>query len=122
MPEIVDAERLRIDKVVAALKDSPEPHLLTGELYKRSLRDGRRIVDSRGEEIEDVTTHPDLRAVETTASILDAQFAPGSRDILTFTGDDGARRDEARPPRSAPALRPPLLGHRHGQGLPRRLC
>ncbi|MEE6179405.1 4-hydroxyphenylacetate 3-hydroxylase N-terminal domain-containing protein [Mycobacterium sp. 050134] len=88
----IDAERLRIDKVVEALKESPEPHLLTGDLYKQTLRDGRRVIDCRGEEIADVTTHPDLRAVETTAAILDAQFAPESRDILTFTGEDGGRR------------------------------
>ena len=41
-----DAKRLGIDKVVEALDGSADPHLLTGEQYKHSLRDGRRVISS----------------------------------------------------------------------------
>lgn len=114
MSSAIDPQRLRIDKVVEALKDSPEPHLLTGELYQRTLRDGRRVIDSCGREIEDVTVHPDLRAVETTAGVLDAQFAPESQDILTFRGDDGGRRGIGW---QIPTTREHLLAKKDGTGF-----
>ncbi|WMY78752.1 4-hydroxyphenylacetate 3-hydroxylase N-terminal domain-containing protein [Citricoccus sp. I39-566] len=86
-----DAERLRISKVTEQLEQSGG-HLLTGEQYKASLRDGRRIITSEGEEVEDVTTHPDLRAVDTLAGIQDDQFTAEGQDILTYVGEDGGRR------------------------------
>lgn len=82
--QVLDYERLRVDSVVKALKDGDEPHLLNGEQYKRSLRDGRRIVDSAGNEVEDPTDHPDLRAVNTIANVMDLQFDPKTRDALTY--------------------------------------
>lgn len=86
-----DPKRLRIDKVTDQL-DAAGGHLMTGAQYKASLRDGRRIISSQGEEIDDVTTHPDLRAVNTLAGIQDAQFEPAHQDTLTYVADDGGRR------------------------------
>ena len=88
----IDYERLRIGRVVEALAEGTEPHLLSGEQYKASLRDGRRIVDSAGNEIEDVTTHPDLAAVNTLGRVMDLQFDPEARDAVTYVDDAGARR------------------------------
>ena len=51
-----------LHKVKEVLKTGPEPHLMTGEQYKNSLRDGRRIIDAQGQPIEDVTAHPRSRA------------------------------------------------------------
>lgn len=88
-----DVQRLRIDKVAEALSEGTEPHLLSGEQYKQSLRDGRRIIDANGQEVEDVTTHPHLRAVNTLAKVMDLQFDPASRDALTYVDEaDGGRR------------------------------
>lgn len=89
----VDTGRLGISKVVEALSTGEEPHLLTGDQYKQSLRDGRRIVDSQGQEIEDVTTHPDLRAVNVLARVLDQQHDPTTRAAVTYEDpSDGRRR------------------------------
>lgn len=93
MADVLDLERLRIEKVAEALADGSEPHLLSGEQYKKSLRDGRRVIDANGEEVEDVTTHPHLRAVDTLARVMDLQFDPTSRDTLTYVDEtDGERR------------------------------
>jgi len=89
---VADYERLRLDKVAAALAEGDEPHLMNGEQYKQSLRDGRRVVTSQGEEIADVTSHPDTRAVNTIARVLDRQFDPATQDALTYIDEDGARR------------------------------
>jgi 4-hydroxyphenylacetate 3-monooxygenase len=89
----VDPGRLGISKVVEVLSTGDEPHLLTGEQYKQSLRDGRRIVDSQGQEIEDVTAHPDLRAVNVLGRVLDQQFDSATRDSVTYEDpSDGRRR------------------------------
>lgn len=89
----VDPGRLGISKVVEVLSTGEEPHLLTGEQYKRSLRDGRRIIDSQGQEIDDVTAHPDLRAVNVLGRVLDQQFNPATRDSVTYEDtSDGRRR------------------------------
>jgi 4-hydroxyphenylacetate 3-monooxygenase len=90
--EVLDYERLRIDKVVNALREGEEPHLLSGEQYKESLRDGRRVVAATGEDIEDLTTHPDTRAVHTIGRVLDLQFDAKTRDALTYVDEDGGRR------------------------------
>ncbi|MDX6553516.1 MAG: 4-hydroxyphenylacetate 3-monooxygenase [Gaiellales bacterium] len=87
-----DAKRLGIDKVVEALEGSADPHLLTGDQYRQTLRDGRRVVSASGEEIEDVTTHPATTAVNSIARVLDLQFDPATRDTLTYVDEDGARR------------------------------
>jgi 4-hydroxyphenylacetate 3-monooxygenase len=90
--EVLDYERLRIDKVVDALREGEEPHLLNGDQYRQSLEDGRRVVASSGEDIESISTHPDTRAVHTIAHVLDLQFDPKTREALTYVDDDGARR------------------------------
>ncbi len=88
----IDAKRLGIHKVVEALEGSDDPHLLNGEQYKRSLQDGRRIVAADGQDIGDVTNHPATAAVNTIARVLDKQFDPETRDVLTYVDEDGARR------------------------------
>ncbi len=45
-------------KLKEVLRYGSEPHLMTGDQYKDSLRDGRRIIDSEGKEIDDIVTHP----------------------------------------------------------------
>jgi 4-hydroxyphenylacetate 3-monooxygenase len=92
-PPKVDRDRLRIQKVAEALAEGKEPHLLSGQQYKKSLRDGRRVIDAAGQEVKDVTTHPHLRAVETIARVMDLQFDPKTRDALTYVDPaDGERR------------------------------
>ena len=92
-PQTLDAERLRIRKVADALGEGTEPHLLNGEQYKATLRDGRRIVASTGEDIADVTEHPHLQAVNTIARLMDLQFEDKTRDVLTYVDpEDGERR------------------------------
>jgi 4-hydroxyphenylacetate 3-monooxygenase len=81
------------DRLAEVLADAEEPHLLTAEQYKESLRDGRRVVDCDGREIEDVTTHPHLhKAVQTMADLLDLQHDPASQGKLTTVDEDGQRR------------------------------
>ena len=80
-------------KLREVLASGSEPHLMTGAQYKESLRDGRRIFDSNGELIEDVTSHPHLtRSVDTVAEIFDLQFAPDSRDVTTYVDEADGRR------------------------------
>ncbi len=92
MTSLPNTGRLGIDRVVAALDGSADPHLLTGDQYRQSLRDGRRVISSSGEEIEDVTNHPATSAVHTIAHVLDMQFDPATRDVLTYVDEDGGRR------------------------------
>jgi 4-hydroxyphenylacetate 3-monooxygenase/chlorophenol-4-monooxygenase component 2 len=92
MAQVTDYERLRIHKVAEVLREGDEPHLMTGEQYKASLRDGRRVVDSSGTEIEDLSDHPDTRAVHTVGRVLDLQFDPKTRDAVTYVDRDGGRR------------------------------
>ena len=82
------------DTLRAVLADGADPHLLTGEQYKRSLRDGRRVVDCTGTAIDDVTTHPHLRrTVDTVAAVMDLQFDPVHRDATTYLdAETGTRR------------------------------
>lgn len=92
MASIADPARLHVDKVADVLADSSEPHLLTGDEYKESLRDGRRVFDATGTQVDDVTTHPHLRAVNTIGRVMDLQHDEGRGESLTYTADDGARR------------------------------
>ena len=75
--------------------DSETPqnsYILTGEQYKKSLRDGRRVI-SMGEEVKDITTHPAFRrSVDTLAGFFDAQHDPKFRDALTFVDPDSGDR------------------------------
>lgn len=93
MSAVTDVQRLGIHKVAEALEGGSEPHLMNGEQYLASLRDGRTVVDSNGDEIEDVTSHPHLRACNTLARVLDLQFDPEARDVMTYVDEgDGGRR------------------------------
>ena len=80
-------------KLNQVLSGGGEPHLMTGEQYRESLRDGRRIVDCDGQLIEDVPTHPHLkRSVDTIAETYDAQFDAATRDVTTYTDPDDGKR------------------------------
>lgn len=49
-----------------------EKHLLDGEQYLESLRDGRRVIDSAGNEIDDVTEHLNTRySARTFSRVMD---------------------------------------------------
>ncbi|MGH2970261.1 MAG: 4-hydroxyphenylacetate 3-hydroxylase N-terminal domain-containing protein [Solirubrobacteraceae bacterium] len=76
-----------------SLSGGREPHLLDRDAYARSLMDGRRVVDCNGEDIDDVTAHPHLRAtVETLGGVLDLQHAPETRETVTYVAEGGTRR------------------------------
>ncbi len=81
------------NKLKEVLSKGPEPHLMTGEQYKESLRDGRRVIDAQGNEIADVTTHPALkRGIDNLAKVYDSQFDPETRDITTFVSPEDGKR------------------------------
>jgi 4-hydroxyphenylacetate 3-monooxygenase len=76
-----------------AQKDGLDDCLRTGDEYRASLRDGRRVVDASGAVIEDVTKHPALkRGIDVIASMFDDQFDPDKRDILTFVDEESGQR------------------------------
>jgi 4-hydroxyphenylacetate 3-monooxygenase len=82
-----------VSKVVEALAEGDEPHLLSGAQYLKSLDDGRRVVDADGEEIESVATHPVTRAgAETFARVMDLQFDPKWQDIVTYRDEETGNR------------------------------
>jgi 4-hydroxyphenylacetate 3-monooxygenase len=69
-----------------------EPHLMTGDEYRQSLRDGRRVITG-GEEVDDVTTHPLLRGgIDVLAELYNAQFDPDTREITTYVDADTGHR------------------------------
>lgn len=83
--------QLGLEKVKKVLAKGKEPHLLTGEQFKESLRDGRMVVGPDGQKIEDVTQHPVLgRTVERLARVMQKQHDPKYRDSLTYV--DGGKR------------------------------
>lgn len=64
---------------------------LTGARYLESLRDGREVW-YRGEQVDDVTTHPQFtQMAQTLARIYDLQHAPDTRDVMTYTEENGLR-------------------------------
>jgi aromatic ring hydroxylase len=71
-------------------------YLKTGEEYRESLRDGRRIL-YQGEEVADVPTHPLFeRPVQTWSALFDAQHDPATRDVTTYEDEElGARASTA---------------------------
>ncbi|GAW48997.1 MULTISPECIES: 4-hydroxyphenylacetate 3-hydroxylase N-terminal domain-containing protein [unclassified Nocardioides] len=82
-----------IENLQKILTSGPQPHLLTGEQYKASLRDGRQVFDDGAKVIDDVTEHPvTRRAVDTYAKIMDLQFNESTQDIVTFVDTDGQRK------------------------------
>ena len=69
--------------------------LKTGEEFKESLRDNREVW-YRGEQVEDVTTHPATAGgIDLLATSYQAQHDPETRDILTFEREDGKRISKA---------------------------
>lgn len=85
---------LRISKLQSVLSEGTEPCLLTGSQYLESLRDGRTIIDSTGQPVEDVTTHSHLhRTAQTMANVMDLQFDPRTKDVMTYEdAASGTRR------------------------------
>jgi 4-hydroxyphenylacetate 3-monooxygenase len=88
------AADLRTGKLESVLAEGDEPHLLTGAQYTETLRDGRCVIDCTGRVIDDVSTHPHLaRTVATIAGVMDLQFDPRFRDIVTYADEEtGTRR------------------------------
>jgi aromatic ring hydroxylase len=77
----------------AATEPGTEPILMTGEQYRASLRDGRRLIGPDGAEIEDVTEYPPLaRGIDTIAGLYDAQFDPATREIATYVEPGSGKR------------------------------
>lgn len=57
---------------------------MSGEQYKASLRDGRRVILG-GEVVEDVTAHPAFApSIDSWATLFDAQLDPETQDLTTF--------------------------------------
>jgi 4-hydroxyphenylacetate 3-monooxygenase len=81
---------------VIAGQASPSPFLRTGEQYRASLRDGRRVI-YQGELIADVTTHPLFRrSIDRWAALFDAQHDPAVEDVATYFDEKlGARTSTA---------------------------
>jgi len=80
-------------KLKEVLSQGPEPHLMTGEQYKESLRDGRKVIDAEGNIIEDVVTHPALkRGIENLAKVYDFQFEEKTKDIATYVDEEDGKR------------------------------
>jgi len=82
-----------VEHVAEVLREGDEPHLLTGEQYLRTLKDGRRVVASDGTEIDDVAEHPvTAAAARTFASVMDLQFDPQWRDVVTYVDEETGQR------------------------------
>jgi len=61
-----------------------DQYLKSGEDYKASLRDGRRVILD-GDVVDDVTTHPAFApAINAWADLFDAQIEPETQDVTTF--------------------------------------
>lgn len=80
-------------KLKEVLSQGNEPHLMTGEQYKESLRDGRKIIDADGKIIQDVVTHPALKkGIENLAKIYDYQFDKTTQDKMTYIDENDGKR------------------------------
>jgi aromatic ring hydroxylase len=74
------------DPVVDRTRDD---HLLTGDEFRASLRDGRRVIAADGTEVDDVTRHPQLKpAIDTLAEYYDAHFDEQTAPLLTYDDDE----------------------------------
>jgi 4-hydroxyphenylacetate 3-monooxygenase len=70
---------------------SPPNHLLTGDAYLESIRDGRQVY-LYGERVSDVTKHPAFeQSARSTAQLYDALHDPATQDTMTtvdrYTGN-----------------------------------
>jgi 4-hydroxyphenylacetate 3-monooxygenase len=71
-------------------------YLMTGDEYRSSLRDGRRIIDAGGLEVPDVTTHPNLRGgIDHNAAAYDAQWTDEGAKTTVHQRDDGRAASSA---------------------------
>ena len=85
------AEDFIINRAIAP-NPGEDACLRTGEQYRESLRDGRRVIVD-GREVEDVTRCPGLAAgIDTFAALFDAQFDPATRDVTTCVDRATGRR------------------------------
>ncbi|WCB93347.1 4-nitrophenol 4-monooxygenase/4-nitrocatechol 2-monooxygenase, oxygenase component [Baekduia alba] len=81
------------ERVATVLAGQSEPHLLTGEQYLETLADGRRLIAPDGTEIENVAAHPVTSAAASTfAAIMDQQFDPRLREVVTYVDPETNRR------------------------------
>ena len=63
----------------------------TGDEYKASLQDGREVYIC-GERVKDVTSHPMFKPlVDIRARIYDMQHDAATRDVMTYTDEQGVR-------------------------------
>jgi 4-hydroxyphenylacetate 3-monooxygenase len=77
------------DPVVEKTRDD---NLLTGDEFRASLRDGRRVIAADGTEVDDVTTHPQLGpAIDTLAEYYDAHFDERHASLLTYKDEETGR-------------------------------
>lgn len=68
---------------------SRDDFLLTGDEFRETLRDGRRVVGASGRDIEDVTKDSQLGpGIDTLADYYDAHFRPETRDLLTYQDEE----------------------------------
>ena len=73
--------------------NSRNDNLMTGDEYRSSLRDGRRVIGPDGIEIDDITTHPQFApAIDTFAEYYDALLDPRTADLLTYIDSETGRR------------------------------
>lgn len=80
-------------KLHEVLSQGPEPHLMTGDQYKESLRDGRKVIDAKGNVIEDVVTHPALKnGIDNLAKIYDFQFNQETQEKATYVDKEDGKR------------------------------
>jgi aromatic ring hydroxylase len=78
------------DPVVSKTRDD---YLLTGDEFRESLRDGRRVIAPDGTDVDDVTTHPQLApAIDTLAEYYDAHFDERHQDLLTYVDEESGKR------------------------------
>jgi aromatic ring hydroxylase len=77
------------DPVVEKTRDD---YLLTGDEFRASLRDGRRVIAADGTEVDDVTAHPQLGpAIDTLAEYYDAHFDAKTSELLTYRDEESGK-------------------------------
>lgn len=72
----------------------------TGEEYKESLRDGRKVYYD-GEAVSDVTTHPAMKPlIDIRARIFDMAHDPATRGIFAYEQEGQINTITTKPPRT----------------------
>jgi aromatic ring hydroxylase len=73
----------------ASTAPDQQSFLMTGAEYRRSLMDGRKVINGAGEVIEDVAADPSFGAgIDLISQYYDAQHAEETRDLLTYVDDE----------------------------------